>query len=33
MLVMALKPMDQIREPVTKFGGQPVWLGPPQWPV
>jgi hypothetical protein len=22
-----------IREPVTKFGGNPVWLGPPEWPV
>jgi len=22
-----------ITEPVTKFGGQPVWLGEPQWPL
>jgi uncharacterized protein YwqG len=22
-----------IREPVTKFGGQPVWLAEPQWPL
>lgn len=22
-----------IMEPVTKFGGQPVWIGEPQWPV
>ncbi len=22
-----------IREPVTKFGGQPVWVAEPQWPV
>lgn len=22
-----------IVEPVTKLGGQPVWLGPPQWPL
>lgn len=24
---------EPIREPVTKFGGQPVWLGEPTWPV
>ena len=22
-----------VREPVTKFGGQPVWLSEPQWPL
>jgi hypothetical protein len=22
-----------IREPVTKFGGQPTWIQPPQWPI
>jgi len=22
-----------ITEPVTKFGGQPVWISDPQWPV
>ncbi|MET7668360.1 hypothetical protein [Micromonospora luteifusca] len=22
-----------VTEPITKFGGQPTWLGPPQWPV
>ncbi|MHC4646114.1 MAG: hypothetical protein ACYTBJ_11470, partial [Planctomycetota bacterium] len=22
-----------ITEPVTKFGGQPVWIGKPQWPL
>jgi len=24
---------DPITEPVTKFGGQPVWLAAPQWPL
>ncbi|WP_061995268.1 DUF1963 domain-containing protein [Clostridium sp. ATCC 25772] len=24
---------DAINEPVTKFGGQPVWLTEPQWPI
>lgn len=24
---------SQIREPITKFGGQPVWLTEPQWPL
>jgi uncharacterized protein YwqG len=24
---------DQIREPQTKFGGQPIWLTEPQWPL
>lgn len=24
---------EPIREPVTKFGGQPVWLGEPAWPL
>jgi len=24
---------EPIVEPVSKFGGQPVWLGSPQWPV
>jgi uncharacterized protein YwqG len=28
--IEALKP---VREPVTKFGGQPVWLAEPQWPI
>src|SRR5437016_242826 len=22
-----------VHEPVTKFGGQPVWLGEPAWPI
>ncbi|RKR92198.1 hypothetical protein BDK92_6632 [Micromonospora pisi] len=22
-----------VTEPITKFGGQPTWLGPPQWPL
>jgi hypothetical protein len=24
---------NDIRDPVTKFGGQPVWQGAPQWPI
>ncbi len=24
---------SSITEPVTKFGGQPVWIGEPQWPL
>ena len=24
---------EPIREPITKFGGQPVWVGEPQWPL
>ena len=28
--VEARKP---VREPITKFGGQPVWLSEPQWPL
>lgn len=24
---------NPVREPITKFGGQPVWLGDPQWPL
>lgn len=33
MLLVNLKPTKPITEPVTKFGGQPVWLGKPQWPL
>src|SRR5437762_5669988 len=25
--------LSPITEPVTKFGGQPVWLTEPQWPI
>ena len=29
-----LMPADKpIVEPVSKFGGDPVWIGPPQWPL
>jgi hypothetical protein len=32
--IVAYKPVDApITEPITKFGGQPVWLDAPQWPV
>ena len=24
---------DPINEAVTKFGGEPVWIGEPQWPL
>lgn len=30
---MQPKPTEPIREAVTKFGGQPVWLTTPQWPM
>jgi uncharacterized protein YwqG len=33
MQIVTLKPSEPITAPVTKFGGQPVWLGEPQWPV
>ena len=26
-------PLDQVRDPVTKFGGQPFWIEQPQWPI
>src|SRR5947209_3033123 len=33
MFVVTLKPTEPIYDPVTKFGGQPVWLSAPQWPL
>ncbi|WP_153453765.1 hypothetical protein [Streptomyces smaragdinus] len=33
-LQMTLRPADEpVTEPVAKFGGQPVWLDEPAWPV
>jgi hypothetical protein len=26
-------PPQAIYGPATKFGGQPVWIGPPRWPL
>jgi uncharacterized protein YwqG len=33
MQAITLKPTEPIREPVTKFGGQPTWIAEPQWPI
>lgn len=28
-----IRVQEAIKEPITKFGGQPVWLTEPQWPM
>jgi hypothetical protein len=33
MLIVSLIPTEPIREPVSKFGGQPNWLTNAQWPL
>jgi hypothetical protein len=32
-LVRFYRSANPINEPVTKFGGQPVWIAEPQWPI
>lgn len=33
MWMVELRPTEPIGAPVSKFGGQPVWLAKPQWPI